>query len=153
MKKKMWKKERPCNIFRIHRSHHGVDLDVRFFRARLIQHAMPCFIPFYCRFKTELSSLLYVHATLLKNRCFQSKLVSTSFRSSASNSRCKHFKFSTDQHKCQMSFLLGKFIANCNHNLILTTFKCEKRGSNTNVPYGLVFVLFVSVGENLDVWA
>lgn len=31
-----------------------------------------------------------------------------------------------------------KFITNCNHNLIVTTFKCEKRGLNTKtVPYAL----------------
>ena len=32
-----------------------------------------------------------------------------------------------------------KFIANFSRNLILTTFKCEKRGFNTNVTYGCDF--------------
>jgi hypothetical protein len=137
--KTLSKQKRRRNVlvtsFRIHRSRRGEDLDVGVFRARLIQHAVACFTscivdlrPAYsaCSFLRLIEKTLYP----VKISFYFRFLHSLTFP--WSHSRCKYFKFSTDQQKCQIIYCWGKkFITNFNRNLILTTFKCEKRGSNT----------------------
>lgn len=69
-----------------------------------------------CFFDLRPNLFVYVWT---QNYIAESRSVEISFQPSYP-SRCKHFKFQSDQQKCQMPFC-REFITNSNQNLILTT--------------------------------